>query len=190
MFASGLALLIWFTSWVVYACSLQKSPVPVFVTAVCTNIAHPSQIWRVTGLLGTARMPIIVGGAAASFYVLALFALLRIRATLAYDLLRGRVVSYTGRVAIEEEEQLYRGKPNGIVRYYYALKGTAPADKGGRHYIRLEVSQAACSAIDEGGLYIVYYLPWSRTGVGVEPATQRPLPTASTVVPQLDPRHK
>lgn len=161
-----LALLIWLTAWIFYACILLKFPMLQFLSEVCFRIGHPWQIWAGTALLGAGKSQLIAGCASASFYLLAWLTLYRIKGVLALDLLRRRVLSSTSRVDIEKQED-----PNGVAHYYYVLKGRTANQETRSDELRFEVTELARQAIDEGGLYTVYYLPRSNVAVAAEPVT-------------------
>ncbi len=83
----------------------------------------------------------------------------RIPLDLLADVLAKRVRSVEGRVTAREEERKVRGKRDEVTYYLFEMKEGA-----------FSVSRATFLALDSGGPYRVYYLPRSRTLVGIEPS--------------------
>ncbi len=84
----------------------------------------------------------------------------RIPLDLLADVLAKRIRSVEGRVTAREEERKIRGKRDEVTYFLLEMKQGAFA-----------VSRPTFLALDSGGLYRIYYLPRSRTVVGIEPAS-------------------
>lgn len=83
----------------------------------------------------------------------------RIPIDLFADVLAKRVRMAEGRVTTREEEKHVAGKRDEVIQYFFDMKERS-----------FQVSRAAFQAIDEGGLYRVYYLPRSLALACLEPA--------------------
>ena len=93
------------------------------------------------------------------FLVLGAYQASRIPLDLLADVLSKGVRWTEGRVSAREEEKLGQGKRDEVVKYFFEMKDHM-----------FQVSRRAFLALDDGGLYRVYFLPRSHTLLAIEPS--------------------
>ncbi|MEO8025296.1 MAG: hypothetical protein ABI823_02425 [Bryobacteraceae bacterium] len=158
--AALLAGFIWGFMWLVYAWMIRKTPLLDAISEVIARLIHPSLLLKsLDAVQQVDKLPLVYSGAAVSLVLLVIGSIFAMPHKFIRDLLNGTVRMVLGRVILHSGEKLKRGQPDGRVRYYLRL----PNDEV------FEVSREGHDAIDEGGVYAVYYLPRSRVVVAVDP---------------------
>lgn len=122
---------------------------------VFSNVLHLRDVAAVDGWF---RVILYVAGGLL-FLGLGCYQASRIPLDLLSDALSKQVLCAEGRVSAREEEKLGRGKRDEVVKYIFEMK---------EHVF--EVSRRAFLALDNGGLYRVYFLPRSNTLLAIEPS--------------------
>ena len=74
------------------------------------------------------------------------------------DLLEGRVITKDGRVTPAKEQTNRTNGRDPVERYFFSL-----------HHLNMQVNLAACRALENGSLYLLYVLPRSEELVSIEP---------------------
>lgn len=158
---------IWLVLWSLYATLVLRLNLAEAIGGVLARLVQPQLLWTGVGMLTSGdRTPLLLSGAAVSLLLLLAFTAAQTPWRAVLDLLDRRVEAYHGRVRVVEESLEDRGMP-GAARFYFELRDER----------RFPVSRAAAGALDDGGVYDVYFTPRAGVVVGIAPAVDpRSLP--------------
>jgi len=154
-----------FAIWTWITAQRQQLPLGNAFPALITSLTHVNDLMEAQGKMGGGLM---LGSILISLVLAALMAS-RVRLSLYFDLLAGKVEAREGRV-VAREEQINR--PNGrdpVEKYFFSLR-----------YLNMPVNLAAYRALEAGSIYLVYLLPRSELLVSIEPKMQNDAAAAGT----------
>lgn len=155
LFPGAIAITIWLVLWSMYGTMVRKLTLFEALWGVLARILNPGLIYRPDLLTSIDKTPLILSGAALSLLMLLIFVLLQIHPGLFLDLWTNGVASMQGKVLLQEVSTDKDGTPIAP-KFYFQIKDT-----------RFQVSEAAYQAIDEGGIYTLYFGASSKEIVAV-----------------------
>lgn len=174
LFPGAFAIFIFMAFWTMYGTMVRKLSAAEAIGGVLIRILNPGLMYRPDLFTNADKTPLVLSGAALSFMTLLFFVFLHIHPGLWVDLWTKTVKSVQGKLLRLEVSTDKDGTPVAP-HYYYVIRNE-----------RFEVTEEAFQAIDEGGIYTLYYAPRSKVIVGIhvdreadpegESALGRPLP--------------
>jgi hypothetical protein len=180
LFPGAVAIVIFLALWTMYGTMVRKLTVWDAVGGVLVRVLNPGLIYRPDLFTSADKTPLILAGAALAFITLLIFVFLHIHPGLWLDLWAKKVAAIQGKLLREEISNDKDGNP-AAPRYYFVIRDQ-----------RFEVSEAAFQAIDEGGIYTLFFAPRSRTIVAVQvdrEADPEPESPVGKPLPELIPFH-
>ena len=181
IFPGAVAVTIWLILWTMYGTMVRKLSLFDAVWGVLVRVVNPALIYRPDIFTMPDKTPLILAGAALSLMMLLIFVLLQIHPGLFIDLWSNAVNSVQGKVLLQEESVAADGTPVAP-KFYYVVKDD-----------RFRVTEEAYRAIDEGGIYTLYFGARSREIVAVHlerEAEPEPASAVGRPLPELIPFHR
>lgn len=150
----------WLLLWTLYATLVLRLSFAEAIGGVLFRLVQPQYLWTGPAMLTSGdRTPLILSCAALSLVLLAGFIALQTPWRALLDLLERRVECAHGRIRIYSESLEDRGMP-GATRYFFELRDER----------RFPVSRQAAEALDDGGVYDLFFTARASLVVGIEPA--------------------
>lgn len=143
-----------FAFWAVIVAMREQVPFLGGIPLLFHQLTHVDSLMEARGKLGAAGML----GSIAACLLGAVYMLSRVSLQLHLDLLAGTVEKKEGRVTAREEQRLRSSGRDPIEHYFFGTRD--------REY---PVNAAACRALEDGAIYLLYVLPRSGELVSLEP---------------------
>lgn len=150
----------WLLLWTLYATLVLQLSIAEAIGGVLFRLVQPQYLWTGAAMLSSGdRTPLILSGATLSLLLLVGFIALQTPWPALLDLLERRVECAHGRIRVHSESLEDRGMP-GATRYFFELRDER----------RFPVNRQAAEALDDGGVYDLFFTPRASLVVGIDPA--------------------